>query len=570
MKWWMLMTMTALCCCSAYSQPVQRFELVMTEIMADPSPVVGLPAAEYIEVKNRSKRALRLDGCRISDGTTSGIIGSGVTLPPDSLLILCSRTQASLFARFGRAAGLNTFPSIDNDGDEIVLLSPEGVVIHALRFEAAQYRNPMKAAGGWSLEMIDPELPCHGSDNWAASTSPEGGTPGKTNSVNGIRSDLNPPVPVRTWSLDSITVVVQFDEGLDSLTAARLSAYRLEGTAVQVVRALAMPPFFDRVTLTFDRPLSVDVVYALSIRDLRDCQGNAISTPVVLKTGRPGSAANGQLRINEILFDPRPGGVDYVEMINLGPGILDAVNLRIGNAQNGGAAANLKQIQPHPRLIFPGDHIVCTTDPDAVMRDYFVKERTWLWGMSALPSFPDDAGCVVLLDHTGRELDRFSYDQDMHFPLLGERAGVALERVRPGSPTTSPGNWHSASSVSGYGTPTARNSQYMAADTLPGELQLSSRILSPDLDGIDDLLMVNWRFPVTGNTISMRVLDIQGRTITTLLRNGLAGTSGEISWNGLQDGGRRMTAGPCVLWAEVTDNRGRSRVWRLPFLVAYR
>lgn len=570
MKCWMILVVATLRCCSVCCQPVQRFEVVMTEIMADPLPVVGLPAAEYIELKNRSKRPLRLDGCRITDGSTSGIIGSGIILPPDSLLVLCSRTFAPLFASLGRAVGLNTFPSIDNDEDEIVLLSPEGAVIHALRFEAANYRNPLKEAGGWSLEMIDPGFPCHGSDNWAASVSPVGGTPGRNNSVNGVRSDMMPPGPVRTWSVDSLTVVVLFDEGLDSLTAARTNAYTLQDGAPLVVRALAMPPFFDRVTLMFDRPLRRDIVYALTVRDLRDCQGNAISTPVVLKTGRPGPAVSGQLRINELLFNPRPGGADYVELINLGPGILDAVALQIGNAQNGGVAANLKPLDPNPRLIFPGDHIVCTTDPGAVMRDYFVRERAWLWKMSVLPSFPDDAGCVVVLDHMGRELDRFNYDEDLHFPLLGEREGVALERVRPASPTASPGNWHSASSTSGYGTPTARNSQYMVADSLPGEVRLSNGVISPDLDGINDILTVSWRFPATGNTMSLRVLDIQGRTIRTLLRNGLSGTSGEISWNGLRDGGHPMAAGPCVLWAEVADNRGRTRVWRLPFLVAYR
>ena len=199
MKSYMIKALVLLWASPVFSQPLQRFEVVITEIMADPLPVVGLPAAEFIELRNNSRRPLRLDGCRISDGVTTGIIGAGVELPPDSLLILCPKSHALTFANLGRTAALNTFPSIDNDGDEIVLRSPEGVLIHAIRFNAADYRNPLKQAGGWSLEMIDPGFPCHGSDNWTASQDLQGGTPGRINCVAGSRSDLRcpPPVPPR-------------------------------------------------------------------------------------------------------------------------------------------------------------------------------------------------------------------------------------------------------------------------------------------------------------------------------------------------------------------------------------
>lgn len=570
MKSIMIKALVLLWASPVFSQPLQRFELVITEIMADPLPVVGLPAAEFIELRNNSKRPLRLDGCRISDGVTTGIIGPGVMLPPDSLLILCSKSHVSAFADLGRTAALSTFPSIDNDGDEIVLRSPEGALIHAMRFDAADYRNPLKQAGGWSLEMIDNGFPCHGSENWAASQAPQGGTPGRINSVAGSRSDLHAPRPLRTWPADSMSIIVAFDEGLDSLSASSVRSYTLGATAPEIIKARTLPPFFDQVVLTLASPLAYERTYHLEVSGVRDCQGNAMVGMTPVRTGRPAVARDGQLRINEIMFDPKPGGADYIELINLGPGLLDGSQIHIGNASGGGQASNLRPLQKQSRLIFPGDHIVCTPDPEAVMRDHMVKDRDWLWKTDNLPSYPDDAGSVIILDMTGRTLDRFNYRADMHFPLMGEKEGVALERVRPDKPTDDAGNWHSASSGAGYGTPTARNSQFLAADTLPGEILLSSRVLSPDLDGINDLLTISWRFPETGNIISMRILDSRGRVILTLMRNSLAGTTGMISWNGLNEGQQRLASGPYVLWTEVADRHGKLRVRRYPFLIAYR
>jgi hypothetical protein len=553
-----------------WCQPLQRFELVITEIMADPLPAVGLPASEFIELKNTTNRPIRLDGCRITDGVSTGIIPAGTLLPADSFLILCPKNNATAFSGYGRVTGLNTFPSIDNDGDEIMLLSAEGAVLHAIRFNVTDYRNAIKQAGGWSLEMIDIRFPCHGTENWVASVSLDGGTPGRINSVTFARADPSPPRPLRTWTVDSLKMMVQFDEGLDSASASRLPSYTLGSDAPRIINIQTIRPFYDQVMLTLDAPMLRARVYSLEVKSIRDCQGNIMAAPVSVKAGRPEPSKPGQVMINEILFDPKPGGADYVELLNLGPGILDAGTLLLGNAVNSGTAGNFKPLQSMSRLIFPGDHIVCTADPGNILKEYEVKERDWLWRMENIPSYPDDAGTVVVADVTGRELDRLNYKAEMHFPLLGNREGVALERVRPSTGTEFTGNWHSASSSAGYGTPTGRNSQYMVTDSLQGELKVSSKIISPDLDGIDDQLTINWRLPHPGNIISIRILDSHGRLIKMLIRHGLAGTTGSINWDGLNERQGRLPAGPYIVWTETLDTRGKSKIWKHPFVLAYR
>ena len=49
----------------AYAQTASPYSVVIDEIMADPSPVVGLPNTEFIELKNVSAQAFNLNGWHI-------------------------------------------------------------------------------------------------------------------------------------------------------------------------------------------------------------------------------------------------------------------------------------------------------------------------------------------------------------------------------------------------------------------------------------------------------------------------------------------------------------------------
>jgi Lamin Tail Domain len=183
-----------------------RYDIVITEFLPDPSPPVGLPESSFIEIKNRSADNYNLHNWKISNGNTTATIKSDYVLKPDSLLILCSSSAAIAFSAFGPALGVSGFPALDNDAGDIILISDAGNTIHALRYNKDWFDNILKSSGGWSLEMIDPAAPCAGKENWTASISQMGGTPGQKNSVQAVFTDSEPPSLIRAVTLDSISL----------------------------------------------------------------------------------------------------------------------------------------------------------------------------------------------------------------------------------------------------------------------------------------------------------------------------------------------------------------------------
>ncbi len=271
------------------SQTANRYDVVITEIMADPTPVVGLPNAEYIEIKNVSSTAFNMNGWKLSDATSTATINTLFTLLPDSILILCANSNVAAFSVYGRTIGITSFPSIDNDGDVLTLRSPQNKVIHTVAYTSAWYHNEAKKEGGWSLEMIDTKNPCTGKDNWKASSNNLGGTPGKVNSVNGINADATPPQLQRSYTTDSVTMVLVFNEPLDSVSGAAITNYSLPGFTI--IAAITVAPQFQTVQLKLSAPLLPSTVYTITAPNITDCKGNTIGAYNKIKIGLPQTPA---------------------------------------------------------------------------------------------------------------------------------------------------------------------------------------------------------------------------------------------------------------------------------------
>jgi hypothetical protein len=542
------------------AQTPARFDVVIDEIMADPLPQIGLPNAEFIELKNVSGRDLNLSGWRLSTSSATSGAFPNYILPADSFLIITSTSNSSSFASFGRVVGIPSFTSLANDGTVLSLTSKEGVTVHSISYTLNWYQNAVKEDGGWTLEMVDTKNPCEGMNNWKASLDPAGGTPGKKNSVDGTNNDLTPPQLLNTYSIDSETIVAIFDEPLDSTSASIAGNYSLNNNSV--ISALAQPPLFDRVMIKLATSLQQKTIYTLTANNVQDCKGNVIAAFNKAKTGVAEEATTSDVIINEILFDPRPNDFDYVELYNKSNKVLDASKIYIANRNSSGTVSSVKKLSERPFYIFPGDYIVVTEDAASLMKEYLVQNPSTVLEISSLPSYPDDKGTVVITNSQGEVVDEVSYSDKWHFALISDAEGVALERVDPTGASQDAGNWHSAASTAGYGTPTYKNSQYKQAETINATIDVKPGIFSPDNDGYEDIATISYQVEESGYVANITIFNSSGKAVRYFVKNATLGLKGSWNWDGLDEKAQKLPIGTYVIYAEIFNLQGKKKQFK--------
>lgn len=537
---------------------VRPYDIVINEIMADPTPEVGLPPHEYIELYNTTPYSINLTGWIFRHGTTNRDLPA-VSIEGNAYLILGTEEAIAGLAQYGSAAviaGLSS-TALTNSGTTLTLYDAQNNIIHSVSYSDEWYQNSAKKEGGWSLEMIDPDNPCSESKNWIASTDLRGGTPGIANSVKATNPDIETPWLDRAVISDANTLTLYFSEKMDQAGIANPSNFAVNQGLETPLFAIPFEPRFDAVSLVFSEVFTEQTVYEVSITGtISDCAGNPIESGTTARFAYPVFAEPNDLVINEILFNPPTGGIEYVEIYNRSQKVIDLKTIRLASQDTIlNQLTSVREIVPVGYLIFPEDYLVLTTSPDLVKEFFMTTNPRGFIKMLSVPQFANTSGIAVLCDPNETILDRLVYHEEMHFPLLTTVKGVSLERIDYNRPADDPTNWHSASSSAGYGTPSYRNSQYMAITAGSGEepFSIHPEIFSPDIDGYNDVLEISYNFSESGYVATIMVYDAVGRLVRRLVQNQLLGNTGSFSWNGITDDNEKAPIGYYLILIEVFD-----------------
>lgn len=367
-------------------------------------------------------------------------------------------------------------------------------------------------------------------------------------------SDYTNPVANEAAAKSERTVLVKFNESMDSISSLKLDNYVIDGNNPTSAEYRGKS-----VLLTFPITWREFDTTDITVSGVYDLSGNILDT-VTLKFVLDTTYM--ELIINEILFNPRSGGGDFVEIYNRSGRDIKLGDIMLGTWDDEANSFKTACRISDTAVIASHDYLVVTTDT-ALTKKYTVLNPEKLICLKSMPSYSDAAGTVVIaLRDTSTIIDRFSYSEKMHSAFLKDREGVSLERRSFTEKTQLEANWHSASKSAGWATPTYKNSQsydFLFADD---DIAVDPQVFSPDNDGYNDEVNISYSFKNGDYTGNVFVYDAQGRLVKRLERNAILGYQGVFKWDGTAENGNRCQIGNYVVFVEVFNASGTRQAFK--------
>ncbi len=525
--------------------------VLINEVMPAPRAGNSLPNVEYVELYNRSDVAINLGGFQLSNSRRTTSIPNEILLP-EEYIILCPRTRIAEFTPYGRVIGLTNWPTLLNSADQVKLWDARGQVIDSLNYSTASFGGSSFASGGYSLEIVNPFIDCNLSNNLKVSISPQRGTPGQVNSVFDESPDRTAPKIVGTKVLNPNRLEISFSKVL----SPNLQVLSFEFTPQLQFQTVSLSQDQMSLILLFESEISEGIKYQGKVNGLRDCIGNEVGGGENSFTfTKPSAPDQGDIVINEVLFNARAGGPKFVEVYNQSDKFINLKDWKLANLNSDGEISNRRLVATSDLILDPYGFLVFTTDAGRLYAEYPKGKRATFVELNSLPSYPQSQGNVVWLDPEEVFPEIFAYSERMHHRLLREPRGVSLERLNAKSPVDQSDNWQSASASVGFASPGMKNSNTFDGSELFG-IEISPKVFVPDAAGEQNFTTISYQVEQPGMLATLRIFATNGALVREICQNEIWGTQGFYIWDGTDSAGRKVRAGYYVLIADVFDMDG--------------
>ena len=421
-------------------------DVIINEIFADPSPQIGLPTEEFVELHNTSSNAFVLNNWQFVNTTTVKSIPNFV-LQPNNYVILCDINDVGLYTSFGDVIGISSFSALTNGGDSLTLMDNSSNVLDVVAYDVSWYQDGVKDDGGWTLERINPTHPCSNSLNWIASSNSIGGTPGVQNSVFNNAPDTQAPTISSVNIVSSTQINVLFNETMDSTSLAN-AVYSLTGGIS--ITLVSVNNNTQGINLIITPVLDSSTVYTLTVVGVNDCSGNLLSQNTI-NFGIGKAPQKYEIVINELYPDPTPSNglplADYLELYNTTNKIIDLTNCWISDL------TSMDQI--NAGKILPGEYIIICDNSFENQFTPFGKVIT----VNSLPSLNNAEDQITLLAPDTSFVHNVHYFDEWYRDDNKKDGGWSLEMIDPNNPCGEEDNWIASTKFFG-GTPGTQNTAF--------------------------------------------------------------------------------------------------------------
>jgi hypothetical protein len=528
--------------------------VVVNEIMYTPFS----PEPEWIEITNIYPDSVNLKNWKISDQTTTTrhlLTLTDYWLQTNEYVVITKDSvdfwqvhPDVINAQFVSSMPVTYF---NNTEDDVVIYDNRGATM-----DSVSYVSSWGGKNGKSLERIEQMVPSNDSSNWGTSGDSTGSTPGRYNFLTPLEYDVRAVRFIADDAMPGLAVPLQaviYNSGRQTATKISVSFYDdVNRDSLPQLSELLQPPVSilsvapeDSVIANYlwENPSSGEHLLLAVVDYSEDLRPRDNQTYGKLNVAFPKNI----LVINEILYDPPTGNVEYVELYNRSASAINLAQWKL----------NSFTISPMPFIVHAGTSVIVSADFSILQRFPYLNDT--LFKVISLNrtslGLDNDGDSVTVRDLTGEVIDSLYYLPTWHNSEIEDVSGRSLERINPNLPSTDRRNWSTCVDPLG-GSPGKQNSIFTAVVPSSVTLSFSPNPFSPDGDGIEDHTVVLYQLPVTTALIRIRIYDGKGRLVRTLANNEPSGANGQVIWDGLDDNHERVRIGIYIVLLEALDSIG--------------
>lgn len=525
---------------------------------------------EFVELYNTTNKNFDLSGWLIGDAAGSATMAQGTTLLAGEYLVLTG--NAGFADRLQNGAYISGFPSLNDSGDIVYIYDAEGAMIDSLNY-SKKWSHELQGA---AMERKDPSRASNDPSNWAQSTSENGNTAGLQNSL--YEQDRQPPFMIFARLLPGNLIEVRFNEFIHP---DRNTEFEFDGSVMSIEHFDESNA--DHIILRIPASKARVSSQQVTVHSLPDVVGNITPDQTIPLAWH---LAPGDLVINEIMYNPisdaednLPDQAEYVEIRNNRDYALSLEGVHLHDAADeNGDVRRLIPVSTEYKWIPAGGLAVIYADEEAAFSESKVAGFFELSNENALHlrvnrsslSLANDEDAIYLSASSGKTIDSVFYKESWQNPNLPDTRGIALERISPTGPSNDAANWSSCTLIKG-GTPGSENSIFQVSTNQPetAGLSFSPNPFSPDDDGIDDRLFINYKLDQPDYLLKVQIYDRYGRPIRKLAEGVPGSLEGSLIWDGRNDAGKSNRIGIYVVVFEAINSAtGKNRAFKKTVVLA--
>ncbi|MGL5636013.1 MAG: lamin tail domain-containing protein, partial [Bacteroidales bacterium] len=542
------------------SEDIQRQDVVISEIMANPKGAAGLPEVEYVELFNNEDKSVSLQNWTFYYGEKMLKIPAFIMPEKTSLIIGKKSAIDQLDCDYKLA--IPNFPILANIGNIMHLEDDRSRLVSWVDY-SIDWHDSNKKQGGYSLEIVDASNKSGEASNWKSSKAAAGGTPGKENSVRVHNPDTVLPEVLAVDLLDDKTLKVTFAKTMDYQSIADIDKYVIKAEFDLIVLALQIPyPKSDHLLLPLSKSVMPGDSLKLEIDEMKCTAGftqRAYKGNEAWKIIRAKEPEEGDILISELLYYPYTNEAEFIELYNNSSYPIRISDLVLATVKSDGTYQYLSPLEKGG-ILAPQKYLLITKDFESIKKKYDITDLQFLSLQSKMPAYANTGGIALVLNKEQKEIDRFAFSPKLHTVAAKDQQGVSLERISFLKDTNEASNWQSSPGKVKYATPGYENSQNVSEEGESADLfsiDTKTKVFRPlRANEEESNWILEYNIPEKPIKLSLSAFDSNGILVKEIVRNKECKGFDRLLWDGTNSKGKIMPIGVYILLLEYIDQKG--------------